>query len=757
MPGDVIGELTMRVAADISDAERKIGQKLPEDLERSAQRVRDLQSTLGSSTGAEFGDLVAQRVDRASRAIELAKSKASELTATLASLRVEQGSLIDFATRATQGPQFITPAEVQKFSPILASGRLEQLTGTDKSKGLIEKTEAALGSRLLQIGKSQDRLGDLLAQQLAKTTRTTELAAASVERDQVRVARGFGQGLLRGVGGGLGIPLTFGLATAGGLIAGEAIGKAFSAAQEQIAKTTAALASLRAETGLSVDDTARMAAGAEAAGVSVESLSAAVGGLQGKGIAFDDAIAKLRGIEDGSLRAAEATRLFGGEQAKAIAPLLTGGFGAETQRRAQELAQLQRLDQVSKALEQRSGGNSPFIVGGLASIFNEATTRFGLAFERQRARARAEAQVERNPLATFADRQRAADAAEAAFDRELAARIARAQQIDRDAEIEKRFSAAQYQGTQALKDMSAASAAADQALGNLGNRMTAAERATLGLSSSISERLRAALDPLTAFGALDPDISRALDIALKAELDPASTALIVQQLQGIGDFASSTITDAINKSLGTRLTSIGESRLQSLLGIQEQRASIAERIADIEERITERHQQNAKLAFDFSKAELDAKVKDREEEKAFFAFRERGTAADTAKADERDRREIAKLQAQLAASERVQPDLDKQIAAAQALRDTFASIADVITGASDITVNHKLTFSVEGGPVLIMDRGEARKNKDLLLGIFGESWAELMITAATGGKRIVQNTRPDTSTVPVGGGNVLTP
>lgn len=756
MPGDVIGELTMRVSADIADAERKLGQQLPEDLEKSAQRVRDLQATLGSRTGGEFGDLVATRIDRATRAIELAKTKASELTATLAQLRSEQSALIDFAERAQRGA--VTPEEVTQFAPILGGGRLEALAGTERSKGLIEKTEAALGSRLLAISRSQDRLADLLASQLAKTTRTTELAANAVQQDQIRIARGLGQGFARGAGAGLGIPLSFGLAVTGGLIVGQLIGREWQEAQQRLEKLMESLGTLRTESGLTVEGTARIAAAAAEAGVSVDSLGGAIAAIRGKGVAFDEAIEKLRTIEDTNLRAAEAARLFGAEQAKAIAPLIQRGpLAAGADRRAQEFADLQRLDQAGKVLEQRAGG-SVFLLSGIARFFQEAGT--GAQFFTQKSEAMTEAArkfAAEHPGATAEEVNEAWRAGGDAFEQALRDAAGFADELDRAGNVAEKFSAKQFEGTRALAEMSEKAAAADSALGSLTDRMTAQERAVLGLATSINEEVRTAFDALTSAGALDPDVARALDIAVQAHLDPASTALIVQQLQGIGDFAGSSITDSINKALAGQLTSIAENRLQSLLSVQQQRESIAERIADIEARIADRHQQNAKLAFDFSKAELDQKLRAREDEKAFFAFRDRSSAADTARADARDRREIEKLQEQLAASEKAHPDLARQIEAAEAIRATFDQIADIITGATDVTVNHKLTFSVEGGPVLILDRESARANKDLILGIFGEPFSDLMIQAASGGKRIVENTRPSTSNVQVAGGAVLTP
>lgn len=776
---DIVGEMTVRVAADIEDLERKLGQQLPADLDKSAARVRALQSQLGSTQGAEFGDVLGQRIERASNALAAAKQRASDLTATLATMRTEQASLIDFTTRAAKGPQFVTPAEVAQFSPALMSNRLEQLTGSDQSKGLIEKTEAALGGRIIAVQKSQDRLGDLLAQQLTRNVRTAESAATGIEqqaaqadaaaaRTEQRAARGFGQGILRGAAIGTGLPLYYGLVTVAGLLAGETIGKAFAAANEQITKTQNALAALRSQTGLSVEGTAKLAATAQAAGVSIEALGTAEAALHGKGIAFDDAITKLRSIEDVTDRAIEATRLFGAEQAKAVAPLLTaagptnlfqqpslGGrirpADADQQQQASHLAYLQRVDQLNKALDARSGGTgSTFAITGIIEFLKEAGT--GLNFLTQQTKAQEDAErafLESHPGAAYEEIHQAGLDAIETFKKSLQASTASADELDRVAQIAQKFSGAQNAGTQSLIEMSKAARTTDDALKGLGTAMDAAERKAVGISKSLSSDLIQQFNKLDVAGFIAPDTAQAVKLLVQADVDPRSVNAIFEQLQGISDLASSTITAAFNESTAASLRTIGENRLQSVLSIQEQRVGITQRIADIEDQIAQRQAQNAKLSFDFSKAELDQKLRDRENEKAFFSFRDTGKT-DTSKQDARDRAEIAKLQQQLADSQRVHPDLAGEITRAEALRDSLDSIANIITGSHDLTLTHRVVVTWEGGQSALLTREEILSDKALLLGI-----GEFIVTAAIGGKRIVENTRPVTNATPIGGGGQL--
>jgi hypothetical protein len=464
---------------------------------------------------------------------------------------------------------------------------------------------------------------------MARLRAEANTGSARIAADQVdqveRAAKGVEHAGIRAAArlAGVSIPLralSRGAGFIGGLVGAEVILQGFGDAIKASEKLQKELGDLRREGGLSVEATARLGAQATATGTDIGALAEAIKSLRGTGETFDQARARLEGIADVSERAAAAQRTFG-DSASKIAPLLAqeasaAGIAADKLARLRELTLRSEIARVTAGIGPDEGVLG---IGGTIKDQQESVRlQQQIADERRKAVGSfLGLPVGHGLLGAFTKEDlEAMDAAERRWYANKAAAI----QYDRAA-------------------IKAGDDTADLAkrLGDL----------RVGLS---------------------PEAAKALDIAVKMHLDEASIASVLRAFGAdLENVSADAISRAVKSGLDVQLSGAFRAGvLDPLTSATEDREATLERIKDLEENIADRHRSSARESFDFSKAELQERLRARDAEHAFFSFRERITkGTDTSRLDARDLREKAKLEDHLAKLDKDHPFLSREKAVAE--------------------------------------------------------------------------------------------
>lgn len=473
---------------------------------------------------------------------------------------------------------------------------------------------------------------------------------------------------------------------------------------------------------------------------------------------FFETVEALRAVEDPTLRVALAYQIYG-KAAETLLPILTAEKNqfddssksakenadslAEAARRAAEVASAaDRAKSAWQNFTDNLGSNAAKIAGGIVDIFDVAQAgqdafnqalREGASLREAvaaqiRGEAEARARIERTTEEKLHPKAPPPPPPPG---------IADLQRITQDAQTfriasEQSFSAA----ARATERFGTSIDAADAKL----------RAAALGLSSSVAG-IADQFNLLTTAGVLGPQTERIVSIAVKLNFDPGELRRIFDIAEGITGQGADQLARTIRSRLGTalgesleaqiigpleriedqatslqdRLEGISQSRAARAQAISdrevdaaERRANRLQRIADEEsdhqDRLQERREISIRVLGEFRKAELDAAVRAREEEKTFISFRPDTTARDEreearrqrniareaaqnaqaeareartaarqreadARAAEREARDEKRIASQLAAIELAHPDIEAELALA---RDNLAVAKSIV-------------------------------------------------------------------------------
>lgn len=570
-----------------------------------------------------------------------------------------------------------------KMQSALAAGQIKEVTNLDRQIAALQRVNQRL----------EPEFRGMFAANLP-------VVAQEGEKLGIESVQGFGRGIqragVREIASSFGLRLPLGALASGGTFIGglllvEEAFKQVQAAFAESDKLAKSLGDLSVQAALDVDQTARLGAAAIAAGVDLGALAKGAEALRGSGLTFDEARAKITAIEDPALRAATAQRLFG-DSARALTPLLSneGAAAGATADQIARLREIQLRQEIAQAAKPPAG-TSPLdqAVQFVKDIqAGDDLLKRRAAFQQQYLKEHLAAG------ASNAEFLKVQAESVTAFEQSTAKQIEEGHAADEAAARLTELTKTETAGTKALAEMAAASDATEAAIGRLTRGFDAADIAALRLPTAMDAATRSAFDALSTAGVLGPETQKALDIAVKLHLDPATTSDVLKDFENISDLSASSISGAIGDRLRKELADdFSAARLEPLLRAQEEELSIQDRIAEIQQSMDDRHRKALLDGEKFSKSELDAQTRARSEEKAFFAFRDTSGTARAALQDKHDADEIAKLQKQLADISVLHPDLTAEIAAAQSTEKTLKLEVSVDLNASSDDALHEMRLT----------------------------------------------------------------